>query len=165
MVLATGARVTSFAAERIELSPVESWLRHPLYHRGVPEGWRTYETLGGNLRKRATSDAAPHVFVVWPRTPALIRSQLIGYVWDPALSAGTVQKSRKTGTVTFLIVRSGTSQLGQWLTERRNVAEDFRLVYGVDADPPRAVALSIDTNDTQAASEGFIGAILFRGSN
>ena len=120
---------------------------------------------GADLRKRATSDAAPHVFVIWPRTPALLRSQLIGYVWDPVLPVGTIQKSQKTGTVTFMVVRSGTSELGQWLTERRNVAEDFRLIYGADADAPRAVALSIDTNDTHAPSEGLIGAILFRSSD
>ncbi len=120
---------------------------------------------GADLRKRATSDAAPHVFVIWPRTPALLRSQLIGYVWDPVLPVGSIQKSQKTGTVTFMVVRSGTSELGQWLTERRNVAEDFRLMYGADADAPRAVALSIDTNDTHAPSEGLIGPILFRSSD
>jgi Protein of unknown function (DUF3047) len=213
-------RARHAVAERIELAPVENWTRHPLNHRGVPEGWRTYETIGGHpaydftvvendgrralqlrshgdhstiarkvyvnlqatpilewswkvtqlpegadLRKRATSDAAPHVFVVWPRTPAVIRSQLIGYVWDPLLPVGSIQKSQKTGTVTFIVVRSGTSELGQWLTERRNVAEDFRLVYGGDADAPRAVALSIDTNDTHAPSEGLIGPILFRSSD
>jgi len=207
----------AFAAEPIEISPVENWTHHPLDHRGVPEGWRTYETIGGHpaydftvvedegrrallmrsrgdhstiarkvrinlettpilewqwkltqlpagadLRQRATSDAAPHVFVVWPRMPAVLRSQLIGYVWDPALPVGTVQPSPKTRTVTFLIVRSGPSQLGQWLTERRNVADDFRLVYGAEPDAPGAVALSIDTNDTQSPSEGLIGPLLFR---
>ena len=86
-------------------------------------------------------------------------------MWDPILPVGSIQKSQKTGTVTFMVVRSGTSELGQWLTERRNVAEDFRLIYGADADAPRAVALSIDTNDTHAPSEGLIGAILFRSSD
>src|SRR5256885_1565037 len=51
------------------------------------------------------------------------------------------------------------------LSRRMNVAEDFRLVYGADADAPRAVALSIDTNDTHAPSEGLIGPILFRSSD
>ena len=144
LVGAAHGRARHAMAERIELVPVENWTRHPLNHRGVPEGWRTYETVGGHpaydftvvetddrralllrsngdhstiarkvsvnlhatpilewswkliqlpqgadLRKRATSDAAPHVFVIWPRTPALLRSQLIGYVWDPVLPVGS----------------------------------------------------------------------------
>jgi hypothetical protein len=73
-----------------------------------------------------------------------------------------VQKSEKTATVTFIVVRSTTEQIGQWLTERRNVATDFRSVYGEDADTPSALALSIDTNDTKSRSAGLIGEILFR---
>ena len=118
-----------------------------------------------DLRRWETSDAAPHVFVVWRRRPELIRSRLIGYVWDPTLPVGTVQKSQKTGTVTFIVVRSTTERLGQWLTERRNVAADFRSVYGEDAESPSAIALSIDTNDTRSKSEGSIGAIVFRGND
>ena len=64
--------------------------------------------------------------VVWPRHPEIIRSRLIGYVWDPTLAIGTVQKSQKMGTVMFIVVRSTTAQLGPWLSERRNVVEDFR---------------------------------------
>ena len=44
-----------------------------------------------DLRRWETSDAAPHIFVIWRRRPELIRSRLIGYVWDPALPVGTVQ--------------------------------------------------------------------------
>jgi len=118
-----------------------------------------------DLRRWETSDAAPHVFVVWRRRPELIRSRLIGYVWDSALPVGTVQKSQKTGTVTFIVVRSTTERLGQWLTERRNVAADFRSVYGEDAESPSAVALSIDTNDTKSKSDGSIGEIVFRAND
>jgi hypothetical protein len=118
-----------------------------------------------DLRRWETSDAAPHVFAVWRRRPELIRSRLIGYVWDPALPVGTVQKSQKTGTVTFIVVRSTTEGLGHWLTERRNVAADFRSVYGEDAESPSAIALSVDTNDTKSKSEGSIGEIVFRSTD
>jgi hypothetical protein len=118
-----------------------------------------------DLRRWETSDAAPHLFVVWRRRPELIRSRLIGYVWDPALPVGAIQKSQKTGTVTFIVVRSTTERLGHWVTERRNVAADFRAIYGEDADGPSAVALSIDTNDTKSKSEGSIGEIVFRNND
>jgi hypothetical protein len=114
---------------------------------------------GANLENRATSDATGHIFAVWPRFPAFARSRLIGYVWDPALPVGTVVPSRKTSTVSFIVVRRGQAGLGQWLDERRHVADDHLKVFG---DAPTAlpvVALSIDTNDTRAAAEAMFGRI------
>ena len=60
---------------------------------------------------------------MWPRFPASARSRLIGYVWDPTLPVGTVIPSRKTGTVTFIVARRGEPGLGQWIDERRDIAE------------------------------------------
>ena len=116
-----------------------------------------------DIRHRETSDAAAHVYVVWPRWPAALRSRLIGYIWDANLPGGSVQKSQKTGTVTFIVVRAGKADLGKWVTERRNVREDYRMVYGEDPEDPAVIALSIDTNDTRSWSESFLGPIRLRG--
>ena len=195
---------------------VEDWATHPVGARGVPVGWKAYETPGGHpaydltiavddgrralrlrshddhstiarpltvdleatpilewswkivqlpsgadIRRRETSDLTAHLFVVWPRFPALLRSRLIGYAWDPAAPAGAIEKSRKTGTTTFVIVRSGTAELGRWITERRNVRDDYRRIFGEVPDAPGVLVLSIDTNDTRARAEGLIGRIAF----
>src|SRR5215470_10267013 len=55
---------------------------------------------GGDLRRKETTDIAAQLYVVWPRFPALLRSRIIGYVWDAMTPAGTIVKSQKTGTVT-----------------------------------------------------------------
>ena len=204
-------------AERMEIASVENWARHDLGARGVPAGWRSYETIGGraaydftvveddgrralalrsrgdhstiarrlrirltatpllewswkvvrfpagaDVRRKETSDLSGHLFVVWPRQPAMLRSRLIGYVWDEKIPADVVEPSRKTGTVTFVVVRSGTEEAGTWLTERRNVAEDYRRIFGEDPEDAGAVALSIDTNDTRSTAEALFGAITFR---
>jgi hypothetical protein len=117
---------------------------------------------GGNSCKKATDDQALQLFVVWPRFPEAVRSRIIGYVWDTTAPVGTVCKSEKTGTVTYIVVRSGTAELGQWVTERRNFRDDFRKVYGAEPDDPAAVSISIDSNDTHSVSESFVGAIAFR---
>jgi len=116
---------------------------------------------GADLRERATSDATGHIFVAWPRFPALVRTRLIGYVWDPALPVGSIVKSRKTGTVTFVVVGSGAAGLGKWVTQTRDVVEDYRMIYGEAPPNPHAVALSIDTNDTRSAAEALFGRIAF----
>jgi hypothetical protein len=122
--------------------------------------WRVLRLpQGADLRNRATSDVTGHIFAVWPRFPAFARSRLIGYVWDPTQPVGTVIPSRKTGTVTFIVARRGEAGLGQWIDERRDVADDYRSVFGEAPPPLPVVALSIDTNDTRSPAEAMFGRI------
>jgi hypothetical protein len=117
---------------------------------------------GANSCRKATDDQAAQVFVVWPRFPEAVRSRIVGYVWDTTAPAGTICTSEKTGTVTYVVVRSGTAELGRWFTERRDVAEDFRRIYGEEPDAPAALSIAIDSNDTNSTAESFMGGILFR---
>ena len=220
LLAVTAAAVGSVVAGAIGTSPVatvvEDWSRAPVGARGVPDGWRKYETIGGSpaydfevvqdasrralrmrsardhstiardlsvdlaqtpvlewtwriralpdggdVRRRETSDLTAHLFVVWPRIPAMLRSRLIGYGWDATAPAGTVTRSRKTGTVTFVLLHSGREEMDRWITEQRNVVEDYRRIYGEAPDNPGALALSIDSNDTRSSAEGLIGSIRF----
>jgi DUF3047 family protein len=125
--------------------------------------WKaTILPTGGDLRRKETTDMAAQLYVVWPRFPAFLRSRIIGYVWDATTPATTIVKSQKTGTVTFVVMRSGSKDLGIWLTERRNVAEDYVKIFGEVPDDPRAITISIDSNDTHSIAEYFMGPILFR---
>jgi hypothetical protein len=117
---------------------------------------------GGDSCRKATDDQAGQVFVVWPRFPEAVRSRIIGYVWDTTQPVGKICRSEKTGTVTYVVVRSGPADLGKWMTERRNVAEDFKKIYEEEPDSPAAVSVAIDSNDTGSASEAFVGPILFK---
>ena len=116
---------------------------------------------GADLRQKTQSDATGHIFVVWPRCPEMLRSRLIGYVWDPVIPSGTIVKSRKTGTVSFVVVRSGDRGLREWVTETRDVVADYHAIFGEPPEAPRAVALSIDTNDTASRAEASFGPISF----
>jgi hypothetical protein len=125
--------------------------------------WKaTVLPTGGDLRRKETTDMAAQLYVVWPRFPALLRSRIIGYVWDATTPVATIVKSQKTGTVTFVVMRSGSGDLGKWLTERRNVAEDYMKIYGEFPDNPSAITISIDSNDTHSTAESFMGPIIFR---
>ena len=116
---------------------------------------------GGNSCNKATDDQAGQIFVVWPRFPEAVRSRIIGYVWDSTRPVGTVCKSEKTGTVTYVVVRSGPADLNRWISERRDVVADFKRIYGDAPDDPAVLSLSIDSNDTHTSSEAMIGAIRF----
>jgi hypothetical protein len=118
---------------------------------------------GADGRKAATDDQAGQLYVVWPRFPQAIRSQIIGYIWDTTAPAGSVFKSQKTGTVTYIVVRSGSGDLGKWLTERRDVLADFKKIYGEDPEDPGGISIGIDSDDVKGTAEAFFGRIVFRG--
>jgi Protein of unknown function (DUF3047) len=81
-------------------------------------------------RQKETDDEAAQLYVTFPRFPSALRSRIIGYIWDTTAPADSVFPSKKVGTVRFLVVRSGDAELNKWITERRNVLEDFELIYG-----------------------------------
>ncbi len=117
---------------------------------------------GGDARQAATDDEAGQIYVVWRRFPEMLRSRIIGYVWDTTAPTGEFIKSQKTATVTYVVVRSGEAGLGTWLTQQRNVLEDYRRIYGEAPDNPDAVAIGIDSDDTKSSAEAYMGTILFR---
>ncbi len=117
---------------------------------------------GADSRRKETDDQAAQIYVTWPRFPEAVRSRIIGYVWDTTAPAGTIVKSQKTGTVTYVVVRSGPADVGQWTTERRNVREDFKRIYGEEPDDPSVISFGIDSDDTKSAAESYMGSILFR---
>ena len=104
------------------------------------------------------------LYIVWPRFPEAVRSQIIGYIWDTTAPAGTIVQSPSAGAVTYVVVRSGRADAGRWLTETRNVYEDYKQIYGEEPpDEIRMVSLAIDSNDTHSTAESFIGEIFFCG--
>jgi len=116
----------------------------------------------GDCRKKSADDQAAQLYVIWPRFPEAVRSQIIGYIWDTTAPAGSIVKSEKTSTVTYVVMRSGTADLGKWITERRNVVEDYKKIYGGQPDSPGFVSIAIDSDDTTSFAESVFGSILFR---
>ncbi len=117
---------------------------------------------GGDSRHKQTDDQAAQIYIAWPRFPESVRSRIIGYVWDTTAPAGTIVPSQKTGTVTYVVVRSGAAELGRWIAEERNVVEDFKKIYGEEPDNPGALSVAIDSNDTNSSAESFLGEIVFK---
>jgi hypothetical protein len=116
---------------------------------------------GGHACKESTDDQAAQLYVVWPRPPESLRSRIIGYVWDSTAPPGTICKSEKTSMVTYVVLRSGFDEVGKWVTERRNVVEDFRAIYGEAPDNPSVLSLSIDSDDTRSSADALIGPTIF----
>jgi hypothetical protein len=92
-----------------------------------------------------------------------VRSRIIGYIWDSAAPVGAIFPSPKVGTVTYVVVRSSDADLGQWVTETRNVLEDYKRIYGeAPGEAVGAISLSINSQNTNSRAESYFGEIVFR---
>ena len=117
----------------------------------------------GDARRKETDDQAAQLYVAFPRFPSAVRSRIIGYIWDTTAPAGAIFPSQKVGTITFIVVRSGEAELGKWITETRNVAEDFKKIYGEEpGESVGAVSVSINSQNSNSRAESYVGSIVFR---
>ena len=174
-------------ALRIEASESYGNLVHPLEYTGAAAHlgwqWRADQLVDkADLNTRSGDDTALKVCVFFDlpmdRIPFGDRQVLrfarskssdpvpgatICYVWDAHLPAGTMLDNAFTRRVRYVVVRSGSEQLKQWLPERRDVAADFIKLFGAESDrmpPIVAVAVGADSDNTHSHSLGYVSGLV-----
>ena len=116
-----------------------------------------------DIRVKSREDFAAAIFLIFGR-PSMINREVptLAYVWTSGrVPVGAVVASpHHPGSVRSIVVRSGAADLGQWMSERRNVFEDFRKAFGQEPpDPVEIVALFTDNDQTGEPVEAYYGAI------
>jgi hypothetical protein len=61
----------------------------------------------------------------------------------------------------MIVVESGGARVGEWITYRRNLAEDFRKAFGYDAPLVSGIAVMTDTDNTGEKATAWFGDIRF----
>jgi Protein of unknown function (DUF3047) len=83
------------------------------------------------------------------------------YVWLNRLPAESVYSSPHTERVRHVVVESGEERLGQWVTVRRNVLEDYRRAFGEEPGDIVAVGIMTDYGDNNSPRRALYGDITF----
>lgn len=87
----------------------------------------------------------------------------LNYIWARELPIGTMRRSAYSRHVSFIVVESGSSNLGQWVYAERDVYGDFKAAFGKDPPPVEYVAVMTDTDNTRSqASASFDDFIFWR---
>jgi len=83
------------------------------------------------------------------------------YVWGAGAPNETVVINSYTSRIRTIIVESGPERLGEWVSEVRDVLEDFRRAF--DEEPGRITGIAVytDADVTFARSQGYYGDIEF----
>jgi hypothetical protein len=94
------------------------------------------------------------------KTSDAVPGATVCYVWDPTLPAGTMLDNAFTRRMRYVVVRSGTQRLNQWVAEKRDVAADFFKLFGAEAGDqlPQiiGVAVGADSDNTHTHSVGYV---------
>ncbi len=84
------------------------------------------------------------------------------YVWANALPPETLVRNPHTGRVRMIVVESGTQRLGEWVTVRRNLLEDYRRAFGEEPWDVVAIGVMTDSDNTRGRARAYYGDILLR---
>jgi len=121
--------------------------------------WRVDSIYSGlNETSRDGDDYPARVYVVARRWPAF-RSRAINYVWASSQPQGATWENAFASQFMMVAVRSGDERLGEWVTERRNVLEDFRRLHGMEPEHIDALAIMTDCDNAGQSATAWYGPI------
>ena len=86
----------------------------------------------------------------------------ISYIWGSSSPVGTMIANPYTDRVMMFVVQSGRDKSGQWVTEERNVYEDYKQAFGEEPTMISGVAIMTDTDNTGESAIAWYGDIVFR---
>ena len=85
----------------------------------------------------------------------------ISYIWGSNSPAGTMIANSYTDRAMMFVVQGGAEKLQQWVTERRNVYEDYKKAFGEEPPMISGVAIMTDTDNTRESAIAWYGDIVF----
>lgn len=113
---------------------------------------------GGDFRKSKTDDQAAQLFLAFSRTRAIV------YIWDTSAPQGLAENAVAPPfmTIKAVVVRSGGSETGRWLTETRNVYDDYKKLFGHEPQSVGGIRIQINSQHTSSAAESYFADLVFR---
>lgn len=114
-----------------------------------------------NELANGTDDAPARVYFVWGLRDRgdLFKSEALGYIWGQARKAGEIGASPFSPRIGIVCLRSGKVGAGQWQTERRDLAADYRAYFHRDPGPVSAIAILTDTDQTDGQTTSLYGPV------
>jgi len=115
-----------------------------------------YDSAQVGLWERVKFEAIRLYYGEYPPVVSLV------YVWASHCEQGTITESAYTGRVKIIVLESGASRKGQWITEERDIRADYKAAFGEGKIPMiSGVAIMTDTDNTGEKAVAWYGDIIF----
>lgn len=142
--------------------------------------WKIGSVLpSGDMTKKDGDDFAARVYVTFDYNPSnlsfgdrikyrLYRTftsfeiplRSLNYVWgNEPDQIGSTGPNPFSDWVQYVVIQSGNEHAGNWLTEKRNLLEDYRMVYGEEPPQISGITIMTDSDNTGEATRAYFGKI------
>jgi len=109
----------------------------------------------GDASQKSGDDYGARIYVVFPAF-FFWNTRAINYIWANKLPKEEAVPNPYTSNNIMLSIQSGPAETGKWLTETRNIYEDYKRVFGKEPPSVGAIAIMTDTDNTgESASAGY----------
>jgi hypothetical protein len=142
--------------------------------------WRVSNVLKrGNAREKDGDDYPARIYVTFDYDPSNfgfvdrakytalqalgydeVPTRALNYVWASRVERDTILPNPYTDWVQMIPVRSGSTSVGTWVSERRNVRADYRRAFGASPPPINGIAIMTDTDNTEESATAYYGDIV-----
>ncbi|MFH1122157.1 MAG: DUF3047 domain-containing protein [Pseudomonadota bacterium] len=114
---------------------------------------------GGDFRRGEADDQAAQIFLAFSNRHAIL------YIWDTTAPQGLMDNAWWAPpfmTIKAIVVRSGPAETGKWISETRNVYEDYKCLFGNEPPAVAGVRIQINSQHTETSGECFFADLVFQ---
>ncbi len=85
----------------------------------------------------------------------------VNYVWSSNQAENSHWANAWSDKAQMLAVQSGDSTLGRWITEKRHMRDDFKMLFNREISAINAVAIMVDSDNAGGSATSYFGDIYF----
>lgn len=120
--------------------------------------WKVANVLEGvNEREKSGDDYPARIYVVAKGGIAFWKTRALSYAWSSTEAQGSMWPNAFTSNAYMVAVQGGGARLGELVTEKRNIREDWKLAFGEDIAEIDAVAIMTDTDNSGQSARAWYG--------
>lgn len=174
VVKAASMAAASGLIRKIQIDPME----YPL----VEWRWKVGNILQkGDVTKKEGDDYPARIYITFAYDPSKLSfgnrvkyktakllygeyppTGAINYIWGNHAVIDAIVPNPYTDRAMMIAVDSGEEKINQWVTQRRNLLEDYRKAFETDPPMISGVAIMTDTDNTGESATAYYGDIVFR---
>lgn len=111
---------------------------------------------------RSGDDYPARLYLIKSGGAFVWKTRSLNYVWSSNQQEGEIWPNAfQPKNAIMLAARGVDDEVGEWVTEKRNVREDFKAAFGKDITSIDAIAIMTDTDNSMQRASAAYGEIYF----